>query len=672
MERPAPPALGVCYYPEHWPETRWAQDAALMREAGLTHVRIGEFAWAQLEPAPGRFDWAWLDRAIETLHAAGLRVVLGTPTATPPKWLVDAHAEILPADEHGRPRRFGSRRHYDFSSQVYRDHAARIAGELARRYGDHPAIAAWQTDNEYGCHDTTRSPSKAAVTAFRAWLASRYEDPAALNAAWGNAFWSQAYRSFDEVDLPYGTVTEPNPSHRLDAYRFFSDQVAAFDRAQTEAIRAASPDRPVLHNFMPVFADFDHFDVARGLDLVAWDSYPTGIAEHLPDGLERDLYARTGHPDFTTVTHDLMRGLKDGQGFWVMEQQCGQINWAPHNPLPAIGAVRLWTLAAIAHGADLVTYFRWRACRFAQEQMHSGLLRHDGQPDQGLLEVRALATEIAALREGLAGDAAVRPRVALLWDYPSLWAADLQRHAQTFDWRAHALHWYSALRSLGADVDIRGVHAALEPYRLIVVPAIAVADEALASRLERAAAAGTHVLVTLRSGSRTPTGLVPETGAPGALTALCGVRVGRFDSLRPGLAGAMAVGDGQVPYHTWAEVLDPVDAQTLGRHVRTRADLPYPDAPAMTRRRIRSGRVTYLGAWPTFEGMRALLRLWLPEAGLAVVELTEGVRLARRGKLVFATNWSQVGVRTPAPEGARYVVGGEDLPAAGAAVWRED
>ena len=183
--------LGVCYYPEHWPEADWAQDARMMRELGLSLVRIGEFAWSRIEPEPGRFDWAWLDRAIETLHAEGLGVILGTPTATPPKWLVEMHPDILPHDEHGRPRRFGSRRHYCFSSRTYRCESARITQALAHRYGEHPAIAMWQTDNEFGHHGSDESFSPEAHAAFRRWLERRYGTADALNAAWGTVFWSQ-------------------------------------------------------------------------------------------------------------------------------------------------------------------------------------------------------------------------------------------------------------------------------------------------------------------------------------------------------------------------------------------------------------------------------------------------------------------------------------------------
>ncbi|MEO0851380.1 MAG: beta-galactosidase, partial [Pseudomonadota bacterium] len=181
--------IGVCYYPEHWDRSQWPVDAQTMAACGIRVVRLAEFAWAALEPEPGQYDWAWLDDVMDLFHQHEIDVILGTPTATPPKWLIDQHPEILSHDEDGHPRRFGSRRHYCFSSPVYREETARIVAEMARRYGAHPALTGWQTDNEYGCHDTVRSYSPAAQTAFRDWLRARYDDIASLNTAWGTRFW---------------------------------------------------------------------------------------------------------------------------------------------------------------------------------------------------------------------------------------------------------------------------------------------------------------------------------------------------------------------------------------------------------------------------------------------------------------------------------------------------
>ena len=322
-------SLGVCYYPEHWARDIWETDAARMVAAGLTWVRIGEFAWSRLEPSEGDYRFEWLDDAIDVLGRAGLRVVLGTPTATPPRWIVDKHPDMLALDAEGRPRGFGSRRHYCFSHEGYKAEAARIVTALAERYGRNPHVAAWQTDNEYGCHATTISYSKPARAAFQNWLRARYTgqgnagDIAALNTAWGNVFWSMEYDDFDQIELPNLTVTEPNPAHSLAFRRFSSDQVVAFNRAQVEIIRARSAV-PVAHNYMGKITDFDHFAVGADLDIASWDAYPLGFLDESTsfDDSHKRAYARQGDPDFQAFHHDLYRAVGQagtgGGRWWVM------------------------------------------------------------------------------------------------------------------------------------------------------------------------------------------------------------------------------------------------------------------------------------------------------------------------------------------------------------------
>lgn len=643
--------LGVCYYPEHWPADLWAEDARRMAELGLSWVRIGEFAWSRIEPEPGRFDWAWLDSAVETLGAAGLRIVMCTPTATPPKWLVDRHPDILAVDADGRPRGFGSRRHYDFSSETYRRECARITEAVARRYGTHPAVGAWQTDNEFGCHDTTVSYSPVAARAFREWLARRYQSVEALNRAWGAVFWSQEYRSFDEVAPPNLTVTEANPSHRLDYLRFASEAVARFNRLQTDIIRRLSPGRDVTHNFMGFYTEFDHFAVGRDLDFASWDSYPLGFLEQFWfSEAEKQRYLRRGHPDIAAFHHDLYRGVGRGR-WWVMEQQPGPVNWARYNPAPAPGAVRAWTWEAFAHGAEVVSYFRWRQAPFAQEQMHAGLNRPDRALDVGGEEAREVAAELAGLGAlAPCGKAAV----ALVFSYEADWQIGIQPHAQGFRWLRLAFEFYSALRRLGLDVDILPPDADFTGYALVVAPSLPILEPATLDALE---ACGAVVLFGPRAGSRTREGHIPENLPPGPLQARMGLRVARVESLRPGAGPGVEVAGRIYAARLWREVLE----------TQLAPQATFVDGGAAW---VSAGAWHYLATWPETELLDHVIAAVAGQAGLSGTALPEGVRLRRRGGLCFAFNFSPEEHRTPAPGASRYVLGDDTLPPAGVAAWR--
>lgn len=620
--------LGVCYYPEQWPEANWRGDAKRMRELGLSLVRVGEFAWSRLEPRPGDLRFDWLDRAVDALAAAGLEVVLGTPTATPPKWLVERYDDVLQVGADGRVRRFGSRRHYCFNSSSYRAETARIVTRLAERYGRHPSVAAWQTDNEYGCHGTVRCYCRNCEAAFRLWLERKYGDIDALNTAWWNVFWSMEYRSFGEVDLPNLTVTEPNPSHSLDFYRFSSDSVVRYNRLQVDILRAHS-EAPITHNAMLYFGDYDHFKLAEDLDVLSWDSYPLGMLEQSPlSDAVKTRYARTGHPDLVSLMHDLYYGVK-GRPFWVIEQQPGQVNWAPSNPLPAPGAVRLWTQQAFAHGAEVVSYFRWRAAHGAQELMHAGLNHHDGTPDQATAEVARVAAELPE-------DApAVESEVALLFDYENLWATELQPHAQGWSYWALQFAYYSALRGLGVNVALRHPRSDLSAYKVVFAPALHLVDEALAAHLEGYVAAGGHLVLGPRSGFKTLSNTV-QAPAPGPLRALTGVTVRHVDALRPGLLERVTLDSERFSYRTWADLLEPESAEVLATY-DARA---YQRAAAVTRRAHGAGVCTTVGMWGAPETHEALFARLLREAGLAPEPLPEGVRCSARGPYRYTFNFN--------------------------------
>jgi beta-galactosidase len=447
-------------------------------------------------------------------------------------------------------------------------------------------------------------------------------------------------------------VTEAHPAHRLDFQRFSSAQVVSYNRLQTEIIRAHSPGRDVVHNFMGFFTAFDHFDVAADLDAATWDSYPLGFLEQgWWDGDIKRRFMRQGHPDQAAFHHDLYRGV--GRGRWqVMEQQPGPVNWAPYNPAPLPGMVRLWTWEAFAHGAEVVSYFRWRQAPFAQEQMHAGLLRPDSAEDVAAHEARQVAAEIA-----LVGAAEPkRAAVALLFSYEANWLLDIQKQGASFHYPQLCFEWYSALRQQGLDVDVIDPRQSFDGYKLIVAPALPIARDDVVARL---AASGAIVLLGPRSGSKTEHYSIPEDLAPGALRALLPITIGRVESLRPNHSEVVA-GGGTVS--RWLEHIDG-EVEVLAR-LESGRDIW-----------VRNGRAHYVGAWPDEALLKRVIAGVAREASLATLSLPDGLRLRQRGDIRFAFNYSTEPLYLAAVVSdlaqVEFVLGGSQLPPAGVAAWRD-
>ena len=614
-------SLGVCYYPEHWDEPQWATDAARMAELGLTWVRIGEFAWARMEPAYGQWELDWLDRAIDVLGRAGLKVVLGTPTATPPRWMLTRHPDMLAHDVQGRPRGFGSRRHYDFAHEGYRAECARITEVLARRYGANPYVAAWQTDNEYACHDTVLSYSPTALAAFRNWLAQKYQSPQALNRAWGNVFWSMDYASFDDVGLPNLTVTEANPAHVMDFRRFASQMVVEFNRIQTEVIRAHSP-APIAHNYMGQITDFDHFAVGADLDIASWDAYPLGFLSDrvVASSDHKRRFVRQGDPDFQAFHHDLYRAVGRGR-WWIMEQQPGPVNWAPWNPDPLPGMARLWAWEAFAHGAEAVCYFRWRQAPFAQEQMHAGLLRPDSVPAPAYHEAAEVARELAAMPD----QSTARARVGLVFDYASDWAWTIQPQGRDFSYFRLVFETYRGLRRLGLNIDILPPDTAdLSGYDLVLAPGLFTLSDTLRRALTQ------HKGLSLlgpRTNSKTENFAIPVPLPPN-LPSL-DATIARVESLPPDCVEKLAHGGAFVHWREKIETTAHVLEHTLDGW------------PAL----IKSGGLHYLAGWADEAALTRILGDLCDQAGIATTALPEGLRLRDSATHRFFFNYNAEAVQ---------------------------
>lgn len=633
--------LGVCYYPEQWPEARWPVDARMMVDAGLTVVRIAEFAWSKMELSPGHYEWKWLDRAIDILSGVGLQVILGTPTATPPAWLTAMFPDMLRVDANGRRRRHGSRRHACVNHPAYRDYSRRIVRQMAERYGRSDHIVGWQIDNEFGGGKTGRCYCDVCAVEFRNWVRERYQTLDALNEAWGTVFWSQTYFNWSEIQLPDEAIDKSNPSQALDFYRFSSDSYVAYQQLQLDVLRSLT-DGFVTHNFMGLYRDLDQFALARPLDFVTWDNYPTGNPDRwrqllYPPGRDDSrsdpVYAHdVGDPIITSMAHSLTRGLK-GKPFWIMEQQCGFINWGELNPGIRPGTTRLWTWHALAEGAEACLYFRWRPSRFAQEQYHSGLLRHDAEPAQGLVDVLALGEE-----RKLMTDIAAEPfqaDIALLIDYDDLWAIELHPQQRGFNYLRHLFVYYEALRRLGLQVDLVPHTAGLDAYRLVLAPTLHMPTPSLVERLTTYVTGGGTLLVGVRSGFKTRSNLVTDLPLPGALRKLAGVTVTSWqalpDDFGPTLTTDIPGLGGRAEF--WYETLEPDSARILGVYETGQG--------ALAMNKLGLGNCITLGWYPTPAQATALGRHLAASTGMTpIASLPAGLLASRRGSHTVLLNFT--------------------------------
>ena len=514
-------AYGVDYYPEHWPEERWPLDARMQREAGFNTVRLAEFAWSRLEPSAGHFDFDWLDRAIDVLAAEGMQVVLGTPTAAPPAWLIDQDRTILPVDATGHRVSFGGRRHYCPTHPAFHAATQRIATAMAEHYARHPAVVGWQIDNEFGGNGTARCYCDSCRNAFLQWLQRRYGSVDALNQAWGTVFWSQEYSAWQQVPLPLPPSGIHNPSLELAYRRFASDAFVGYQQLQIDLLRRLAPNQWITTNLMRAFTPLDYAALAQPLDFVSWDNYP------------RSRRVPGVHPDQVAFTHDLMRGLRGGQGFWIMEEQSGACGWEIVKSTPRPGEIRLWTYQAVGHGADGIVYFRWRTCRFGAEEYWHGILDHDGRPNRRYAEVGQTGAELARLAPLLEGTC-VQADVALLRAYDVLWALEIQPHHPELTYDAIQQAWFNGFYQRGIQTNIVSPSADLSRYRVVVAPALFLADTQSAARLEAFVDAGGTLVLTFRSGVKDPENVVVDQTLPGPFARVCGVEVAEYDCAEVG------------------------------------------------------------------------------------------------------------------------------------------
>ena len=614
--------FGADYYPEHWTKERWPIDANLMKQAGINIVRLAEFAWAKLEPSEGEYDFSWLDKAIKVLKVEGIEVVLGTPTASPPKWLVDKYVDILQKDIYGRARGFGSRRHYCANNPIYQELSKKIVAKMAEHYKDNPSIITWQIDNEFGCQNTTYCYCESCLDAFRKWLQSKYTNIENLNQEWGTVFWSQTYTSFEEIILPaYTTCDESdmcNHGHNLglllDYNRFASDSIVNYQKLQIHEIRKVS-QLPITHNMMGQFPEIDYFNLGKDLDFVSWDNYPNmqwGISNYKQ----------------VAMAHDLMRGIKN-KNFWVMEQQSGPCGWSVLGDTPKPGQIRLWTFQSIAHGAEAIVYFRWRSCLFGTEEYWHGILDHDGIPRRRYHEIKQTGLELSALSE-LIVDSKNVSEVAIIKSYDNLWSHGFQKHNYQFDYSQLLSVYYDALTSNNIATDVTSLQNDLSRYKVVFLPAYSLMDEETKYKLENYVKNGGNLVISFRSGTKNWNNSMTEKTLPGEFKDLAGIEVYEFDSLNQGRRVQVSTTVSEGSASIWCDILKPVTASVIG----TYSSEYYKGEAAITVNSFGSGKVYYIGCDLDQSCLNKLVSLITSNAGIMPIlpEYTEGVEVVVKEK----------------------------------------
>ena len=657
-----PLAFGGDYNPEQWPRDAHVEDRDLMREAGVDLVTLGVFSWAWLQPTADTWDFAWLDAQMDELNAAGIRVDLATATASPPPWLTHRHPEMLPVTQDGRTLSPGGRQAFCPSSPVYREHAVALCTALAERYKDHPALALWHVSNEIGCHNA-RCYCDVSAAAFRTWLRARYDDVAHLNDAWGTAFWSQRYDDFEQVLPPRVAPAHANPTQQLDFLRFSSDQLLDNFVVERDVLHRLSPGVPVTTNFMVMrqTMEMDYLRWGRELDVVSNDHYVIAA--------EGDAHRELA------FSADLTRGTADGKPWLLMEHSTSAVNWQPRNRAKKPGEMIRNSLSHVAHGADAVLFFQWRASRAGAEKFHSGLLPHAGTDTRQWREVVELSRVLDAV-EDVTGSTA-RNEAAILFDYEAWWGCELDSHPSVdVRYRDRAEDLHRALSAQGVGVDVVHPSADLSAYRLVVVPTLyLVSDETVAS-IEAAAEAGATVVVSYFSGIVDEHDHIRLGGYPGAFRDLLGVRTTEFLPLLTGEQVQVDGLGGTVGADTWTEDLELAGAEA----VATYADGPAAGLPAITRHAAGRGTAWYVATRLDPAGTDRLVERLVAETGLEQlpgaapdVEVTR--RVGDDASWLFVINHGDADA--PVPVHGQELVTGRSVrgdlvvPAGGVAVVRE-
>jgi beta-galactosidase len=628
--------FGADYYPEHWPETRWPEDARLMKAAGFNVVRMAEFAWSKMEPREGEFHFDWLDRVMAILSDQGIQVVLGTPTASPPPWLMTKDPELFIVKDNGVRLGYGNRREYCPNHTLYHEYTKKIVTQMTEHYKDHPAVIGWQIDNEFGarCYcDICRSQ-------FHKWLQAKYESLDVLNEKWGTIFWGHSYGAWKEIPIPVRlgsgpTDSSPNPGLALDYYRFMSDTYVKYQNIQLKIIQDHCPNHFITHNFMGFGYPFlNYFDLARDLDFVSWDNYC-----RTQWAMDADV-----DPSVSALNHDTIRGLKN-QNFWVMEQQSGPGGWELVSAATKPGELRLWAYQSMAHGADGIVFFRWRTCRFGIEEYWHGLLDHHGVPGRRYKEIAKMGADIASVGEKILGST-IKPPVAIMQSYDTRFALQIQKVNPKLFYEKHFFDMYKAFHTQNIPTDIISEDADLTGYKLVIVPTMYVLTETTVENLERFASDGGVVVFTGLTGVKDQHNTIVNLKLPGLAAKMSGIEVEEYISMpldgeneiqftHPDLEDAF-------PVPIWADVLELIGAVPAAAYSK---DF-FAGKPAASINAYGDGKVIYLGALGEYKYYQSVSK-WLTKVAKidSLLPVPPGVEVTERWqgeqRILFLLNHTQ-------------------------------
>lgn len=579
---------GADYNPEQWENYPGIieKDITMMQQAKCNVMSVGIFSWAKLEPREGEYDFAWLDAVIEKLYAAGIHIFLATPSGARPAWMSQKYPEVLRVGRDRVSALHGGRHNHCMTSPVYREKTLKINRLLAERYSQHPAVLGWHISNEYGgeCHCGLCQQK------FRDWLKARYKTLDALNHAWWSTFWSHTYTDWSQIESPAPQGEVSIHGLNLDWRRFNTAQVSDFCRHEVAPLKAVNADLPVTTNFMEYFYDYDYWQLAKEIDFISWDSYPMWHREK----------EETTLACYTAMYHDMMRSLKGGKPFVLMESTPSTTNWQPISKLKKPGMHILSSLQAVAHGADSVQYFQWRKSRGSVEKFHGAVIDHVGHLDTRVgREVSKLGDMLARL-SAVAG-CRTEARVAIIFDQQSRWAMDDAAGPRNMglEYEKTVNEHYRPFWEKGIAVDVIDADQPLSQYALVIAPMLYMVRQGFAERAEAFVAEGGHLVTTYWSGIVDETDLCFTGGFPGPLRKLLGIWAEEIDclgegerNLVQGLAGNASGLQGPYQVRHLCELIHTETAQALA----TYRDDFYAGRPAVTVNRFGNGKAWHVAS----------------------------------------------------------------------------